>query len=107
MPDLLGPYGDIEQLLLDWAATRWPDLALDVELPYNTTFNTDLVVFTRLGGPMRDVPGLEDPTIDIDAFAVGRDRAKSLARVVATAVRHRLAGQPLSDGTTRVKAVRS
>lgn len=107
MPDAPAPYGDIEKLLLDWAEPLWPGIALNNELPYNLTYQTDLLVISRLGGPMGAVPGMDTPMIDVDVFAVGRDRAKALAIEVTTAVRHRLTGVALSDNATRVKAVRS
>lgn len=106
MPALVR-YADIEQLLLDWAQALFPNAALDMELPYNTTLNTDLIVLARIGGPMDDVPSIEHPMIELDAFAVGRARAKDLARDAAVAVRHRLVNVPLSDSTTYVSKVRS
>lgn len=106
MPGLVR-YGDVEQLLLDWAQVLFPAVALDMELPYNTTLNTDLIVLARRGGHMDAVPSIEHPTIELDAFAVGRARAKDLARDAALAVRHRLVNVPLSDATSYVSKVRS
>jgi hypothetical protein len=107
MPDALVRYADIEQLLLDWAQALFPTAALDMELPYNLTLNTDLIVLARIGGPMDAVPSIERPTVDLDVFAVGRDRARHIAMDAALAVRHRLINVPLSDTTTVVSDVRS
>lgn len=85
-------YPDIEQLLADWLKAQLADVAIVIagdipdDVPSNLAYAVPIIIVSRFGGPDR-VLTLDNPRVDIDAFAASRTSAKALGERIRRAIR--------------------
>lgn len=87
----MADYGDAEDLLIAWLKLRFDTDNVIDELPYNLTFVMPLIVVERFGGGTK-VPGIDQPSVDVDVFQPTRAAAKLYAADVRRAVEMELPG---------------
>jgi hypothetical protein len=97
VPELL--YGDIEQIVVSWLASRFTDTRTCTELPATLPARTVQVV--RYGGGRPELP-VDLADVDVDCYAADRAAARLLAERVAHALIFDLPGHRF--GTTTVTA---
>lgn len=88
-------YLDVEKVLITWLAQRFPSVRLCAELP--NTLAGDTVQVVQFGGAADDIPFAE-ASVDIDAYALTRQQAKTLAQDVQHAVMYELPGLKADGG---------
>jgi hypothetical protein len=96
------PLVSAEGFIRDWLAAQFAPTRVVTELPANLADVVPLLQVTRFGG-QDDFITLDAANIDIDAFAVGRDAARTLAEQARTAVRLHLPGY--ASGGAAVQSV--
>ena len=92
-------YVDVETLVTEWLRTKL-DQAVTVrtELPEVVNNILPLVCVERFGGA-DNVPTIDRPMVDVDAFALGNAAAKQLAEQVRELLRNQLPGYTTAAGT--------
>lgn len=98
-------YADAEQFLLGFLEDQRPDVRGCTELPATLTAALPLWQVDRIGGS--DVePGIDQATLDLEAFAASRPAAKILAEDARELIRFKLPGYSNQFGTAlRVETI--